>query len=1143
MRIQAMCALTLCCALCFSGCSDDPAVNNASPTQPLSVLGHVPEQGAQQVALDQILQLNFSHAVDVDVLAGEGPASISPPLDGGWSWDDQGKVANFAPSVRWQPTTSYTITVPRGLKGGQRVLAADVTISFSTKGIDPNASTSTYTHDGQTMRVQRAAQGNGRSTYTMTTTAQLRDNDPASGQIVITEGAEQALVRSGHDVFDALFAMAWEETRQNSVESISDGAFNQGQGVGCSCFETGAKWNYVWTRDTAYAVDLGLGWVDPERAMRSLEFKLSELKAGGGAQIVQDTGSGGSYPVSTDRVVWAIGARTILNHLEPQAREPFARKTYEALVNTLEQDRALVFDPQDGLYRGEQSFLDWREQSYAARTQADVAELGMSKALSTNVGHYAAMALARDLAQEQGKSQESQKWGQWATALAQSIQDELWLDDQRQFSTFKLHGQAVRKFDWLGTSLAVLQGVGGQHSADAVSSYPHTSVGPPVLWPQQPLIPIYHNRGIWPFVTAYGVFAAAQTGNSEVFEHGMESLIRGAALNLSNMENFEFQTQKPWVDDGAFSGPVVNSRRQLWSVAGYLGAVIQGVFGVRAHPQGVSFSPMITATLRQRYFPGKSIALQGLVYRGRVLNVTVEFPTQDSQDGMFEVESMQLNNSDVTPGAIVAFEDLVQSNDVVIRLKSKATTSSMTLVEGDDFSLYWSPKDAVITSLDATSGAPRIEFNAQGEQGVAFNVYRNGVLVAQDVEAQDWTDPMPLGVGSAACYSVEAFFTSSKNHGHPSAPSCTFDAATDTVLTAFDWYVPQGQAQWSRMHGQAHFQDFGEPEDVLEVVGLRPKASGVFDVSALYSNGAGAISTGITAAVKWVEFTSLDDPTDTQRVPLTMPHLADWSRWERSTQRRVELDADKVYRMRISDGINMSYFAHFIPYTGGLGGAELPYNQVNIQQVDLRLVQGEPRPITPGIALDGQGDLGKFAPEAVQTPGALGAPWERVGMSWDSAFLYGAFVSESFEDPYAPVIIYLEAQSTSATQAVPSTGMAYSNLVPELAFSPTHAITLRRLSEDGTGAPYNGLWRNDAGVWVQVRRFDDAHWFASLDNHTLSYRLPRAWLPHATARVRVTSHVVHAQPGANWRDVYPAGATPWAAASEGFVELDLTQAP
>ncbi|MCT7041788.1 hypothetical protein M1717_26505, partial [Salmonella enterica subsp. enterica serovar Pomona] len=74
--------------------------------------------------------------------------------------------------------------------------------------------------------------------------------------------------------------------------------------------------------------------------------------------MMQDTGSGGSWPISTDRVVWFLGARHLLDD------KAFADDTWTALKDTLAQDRLYVFDPALGLYRGETSFLDWREQTY-----------------------------------------------------------------------------------------------------------------------------------------------------------------------------------------------------------------------------------------------------------------------------------------------------------------------------------------------------------------------------------------------------------------------------------------------------------------------------------------------------------------------------------------------------------------------------------------------------------------------------------------------------------------------------------------------------------------------------------------------------------------------------------------------------------
>jgi hypothetical protein len=91
--------------------------------------------------------------------------------------------------------------------------------------------------------------------------------------------------------------------------------------------------------------------------------------------------------------------------------------------------------------------------------------------------------------------------------------------------------------------------------------------------------------------------------------------MRGAALNASNMENYSLLSQSTHVA-GPLGGPVVDSPRQLWSVAGYLDMVVRGIFGLeddgRIAPQlPVSLAPMLFGTGRQisLYLDGRSIVL------------------------------------------------------------------------------------------------------------------------------------------------------------------------------------------------------------------------------------------------------------------------------------------------------------------------------------------------------------------------------------------------------------------------------------------------------------------------------------------------------------------------------------------------------
>lgn len=408
-------------------------------------------------------------------------------------------------------------------------------------------------------------------------------------------GAQPLRTDTASALFDGLFAMAQDDLRQDSVTAIRDDAFDHGQSMPCHCFETGAKWHYVWTRDLSYAVDLGLWRIDPQRAMASLRFKLSDVReptAPPGLYPMQDTGSGGSWPVSTDRIVWFLGAR----HLHDAA---FERQVWQALPDTLAQDRRYAFDPAFGLYRGETSFLDWREQSYPGWTANDVVFIAQSYALSTNVLHYQALQLAAQLAAAHGDARAADYRAQ-AQALKQAINRWFWRADRGEYMSYiGGDGQPIEAYDLLGVDLAIVSGVADPARArHALSHYPSWPAGSPVIWPERADQPIYHNRAIWPFVSAYTLRAARAVNDPSRIAQELRSLMRGAALAGSNMENFELLTQAVHVDDGKLSGPVVDSPRQLWSVAGYLDMVIEGVFGVgedaRIEPKlPVSLVPML----------------------------------------------------------------------------------------------------------------------------------------------------------------------------------------------------------------------------------------------------------------------------------------------------------------------------------------------------------------------------------------------------------------------------------------------------------------------------------------------------------------------------------------------------------------------
>src|SRR6478672_1835953 len=350
--------------------------------------------------------------------------------------------------------------------------------------------------------------------------------------------------------FDRLFALAQDELDKDRVDAITDWSFNDQKPFPCVCFETGEKWHYVWTRDLSYSADLALARLDPERTKTSLRFKLSDVrnpKVPQGLFVAQDTGSGGSWPISTDRVVWFLAARHLLD--DPA----FADETWRALTDTLAQDRTYAFDADMGLYRGETSFLDWRDQNYPAWTARDVTFLAQSFALSTNVLHYDALRLAERMARQRHDARATEYAAQ-AKALATAIDARFWRADRGLYMSYigaADNPAPFEAYDLLGTALAIDSGIAPPKRARiALAHYPVSEAGSPVIWPQRADVPIYHNRAIWPFVSTYALRAARRVDDPTRIAFEIRSLMRGAALAGSNMENFELATQSVHVDDG-----------------------------------------------------------------------------------------------------------------------------------------------------------------------------------------------------------------------------------------------------------------------------------------------------------------------------------------------------------------------------------------------------------------------------------------------------------------------------------------------------------------------------------------------------------------------------------------------------------------
>ncbi len=393
--------------------------------------------------------------------------------------------------------------------------------------------------------------------------------------------------QSGIPLLDAVYNLALEELEKNKTDDKKR-------------WDTGAKWSGVWTRDIGYSIILSLALLDPATSMNCLRAKTKDGK------IIQDTGTGGSWPVSSDRVTWITAAWEL--YLVTGSLS-WLKEIFPLIQSALEADEKTIYYP-DSPALGESSFLDWREQSYP-RWMKPV-DIYRSESLGTNCGHYQANIIATKAAGILGLPAE--KYIDKARDLKKQINEKLWIEEKGYYGQYRYGRHYLSlspRSEALGEALSIIY-----HIADTdrqkiiMQNTPLGEYGIPSISPQIPGIPSYHNDGIWPFVQGFWNLAAAQSGNMNALEHGLASLCRAAALFLTHKENFTAHS-------GDAQGTEINSDRQLWSVAAALSMVYKVFAGIHPENDRIIFRPMIPEGYKSHH------SIKNFQYRDMTLDITI----------------------------------------------------------------------------------------------------------------------------------------------------------------------------------------------------------------------------------------------------------------------------------------------------------------------------------------------------------------------------------------------------------------------------------------------------------------------------------------------------------------------------------------
>lgn len=439
-----------------------------------------------------------------------------------------------------------------------------------------------------------------------------------------------------------------------------------------STYMAGALWPDTWTRDAVYSIYFSYSWIMPEISRRTLEKQTLQNPR----EALQDTGSGGSYPISTDRVVWAVAA---WEYYLVTGDKLWLQEAYEGLRNTALKDLHIAFDTNVNLFKGETCSMDWRTHTYP--NWFSNVNIGESFSSGTNALHFFLYRFLKNAGSILNVPMEEQNlWSNTGEKLKQGMNKHFWNEEKGLFECY-LYPEILgyvpsQRVGCMSNGLSAILGVASAEQINkVVENSPMYVYGAAVLYPSIPDDFAYHNKSVWPVWETPLLYAAKSSKNLAVTEHLMKSLVRQSALFLTHKENLTYDT-------GYDRATALNSDRQLWSVASYISMVYRVLFGMELTTKGIHFNPVLPAWV------GTEIKLDNFKYRDATLNITVK--GEGTQIASMTVNGKNKKTSYVLPvGAKGTY-------DIVITLtKDNENSGKINMVAAGPRNC-WSPVEPVI---------------------------------------------------------------------------------------------------------------------------------------------------------------------------------------------------------------------------------------------------------------------------------------------------------------------------------------------------------------------------------------------------------------------------------------------------------------
>ena len=478
--------------------------------------------------------------------------------------------------------------------------------------------------------------------------------------------------------------------------------------------------------------------------------------------------------------------------------------------------------------------------------------------LGTNAAYYQALTTLGKMAEVLGRENE---WSGEAEQIRKGINKHLWQPAKGYYGQYlygQLHRSLSPRSEALGEAFTVLFDIADETQKTAVlQNTPVIGYGIPCIYPQIPGIPPYHNNAIWPFVQAFWTMANASRGQANAVEFGLASIIRPAALFLTNKENFVGET-------GDFAGTEINSDRQLWSVAAMLAMQYRVIFGMEFETDQLSFNPVIPESFKGTY------RLKNFIYRKGTYQITVT--------GFGDaVSSFKFDGKEVTDHVIAATS--TGTHTIEIKMNGHADSRQFETVTN-----YTAPETPVLSFENN-----RLAWKAiQGARG--YDIYRNGMkwnsTSRTSIDSIDQSESAEYQVMAVDSTGVGSFLSNPVNIVYGSFK---------TVLEAEDFNL-RGENRVEGFSGKGYIPFTTKSKNELVIKFKAEK--GKYALRTRYANGTGPVNTDNNCAIRSLYVNG------TFAGSLIFPQRGkdEWSSWGLTNFEHITLnDGENIMTIRFDD--------------------------------------------------------------------------------------------------------------------------------------------------------------------------------------------------------------------------------------------------